>query len=503
MIAPSFHMNRRIVSFSHVMNDNHPVRKTAVIWLLMLSCLYGVALAIYLPILQSPFRGHEYQTFLVPLSERTLTTYDFLSQWSPLAVKDVKFSRPLLKLLLLIEHRLWGHDPLPYRLLNLLIHVGCGLIAIGVVHLATGRRRWAWLAGLIVVIYPAAVPAVRWVSARGDLIGTFFSLLALWAVFRMMASDRQEPSAWPAVMPAIFVALALSAKELGLANFISLPLAWLLWPGGRRDRRSGLILFSSLSGLLALYFCWRFFLFSGMGGYGMIPGIEEWPKRLMVLLWQTSGAYLIPSPGLRMTSLAILLALIILWGGRSTRRWKRIGVLALLLVIYGFQSILAGIQDSYYAYAPAAILAILLISAMVDSCSARHSRASALVIILLLLMIGLQVNTSARSIMNRAVELEVSERLMAALEEKEGLMEDGERLLLQLVGIDRDTRIRDQSKIINMYLRFLRGPDGPAIRRNPRKLPPNPRVVVWDGINLKINPATADAVRPEYAKRPR
>lgn len=111
---------------------------------------------------------------------------------------------------------------------------------------------------------------------------------------------------------------------------------------------------------------------------------------------------------------------------------------------------------------------------------------------LLLAFIGLQARTTARETLDRAVELEVTERLMAAMGEKERLMEDGASYLLRLEGVERDIRIRDQSKIINVYFRHLRGPEGPAIRRNPRKLPPNAPVLRWDGINLDILPASAE-----------
>ncbi len=470
------------------MNSRNPARTTIINWLLLFVLLYGAALAIYAPLLTSPFGGTEYKTFLLPLQEGSLTTVEYLTKWSPEAAKEVKFSRPLLKLLLLIEHPLWGHNPLPYRLFSLLIHVGCGLAATAIVLTAPGRRPLAWLAGLLLVVHPAAVPAVRWISARGDLTATFFSLLALWALFRLIVENQKPVPVLRALIPGLFVLLALSAKELGLANFIALPLVWFLWPGGTRYRRTSMVLFSSLAGLLLAYFGWRLLIFSGIGGYGMIPGFDQWPRRLGVLLWQTTGAYLIPGLWLRSLYLALLIALVILVNGGSARRWRRSGVLALLLAVYGFQSIIAGIQDIYYAYAPAAILAVLLVSALVELRATTRGRAMALVILLLLPLIGLQAHTAATTNMNRSVELEVSERLMEAIGEKEGQLADGALFLLRLEGQERDIRIRDQSKIINVYFRYLRGREGPAIRRNPKKLPPDPPVLVWDGINITLQP---------------
>lgn len=466
------------------MNSRVPSNPTLIHWLLLFALLFTAELALYAPILHSPFGGTEYKTFLLPLQEQSLSAYEYITNWSPVTVHEIKFSRPLLKLLLLFEHRLWGHDPLPYRLLSLLIHLGCGLAVVGVVYAATRRRTLAWLAGLILAVQPAAVPAVRWISARGDLTATLFSLLALGAVFRLLAPGRQPPTAWRALLPALFVLLALTGKELGLANFIALPLVWFLWPKGKRDRQAGVILISSHAVLFAAYFSWRFFIFGGIGGYGRTPGIEEWPQRLGVLFWQTSGAYLIPSAGMRTIYLALLIAVIIVFSGRSALRLKRIGVLALLMAVYGFQSILAGIQDDYYAYAPAAILAILLVTTLVECTAHRPTRTGAVIMLLFLPLIGIQVWTAARANMDKAVELEVTERLMAAIEEKEQQMEDGERFQLRLEGQDRDKRIRDQSKIINVYFRYLRGPDGPAIRRNPKLLPPNPPVLLWDGVNI-------------------
>jgi hypothetical protein len=469
------------------MNSGNSSGNTVVSWLLLFAFLFVTALALYAPIMSSPFGGTEYKTYLWPLKEHLVSSFDFIAKWSPLAVREVKFSRPLLKLLLLVEYRLWGHDPLPYRLLNLLMLVGGGMVATWIVVLVTGRRELAWLAGLILCVHPSAVPAVRWISARGDLAAGFFSLLALGALFWLISSEDHPPAWWRALLPVLFVFLALSSKELGLANFIALPVTWFLWPGGRRDRRTGMIMLFSLAVLVAGYFGWRFFLFHGIGGYGMIPSVIEWPERLGVLLWQTSGAYLMPSIVTRTIYLVLLFASIILLCGRSALRWRRTGVLALILAVYGFQSIIAGIQDTYYAYAPATILAILLVTVLVD-CPAKQPLRAGVVLLLLLPFIGIQVHTTALTNMNRAVELEVTERLMAAIEEKERLMDDGALFFLVLVGVERDIRIRDQSKIINAYFRFLRGPEGPAIRRHPKKLPENPPVLAWDGINLSLRP---------------
>jgi hypothetical protein len=471
------------------MNSRNPARTRWISGLLLFAFLFTAALAVYAPILHSPFGGTEYQTFLLPLKEQSLSLYDYITQWSPLAVHEIHFSRPLLKLLFLVEHRFWGHTPLAYRLLGLLIHVGCGLAAAGVVLAATRRREPAWLAGLVLTMHPAAVPAVRWISARGDLTATFFSLLALGALFRLLSVERRPPGVWRALLPSFFVFLALTGKELGMANFLTLPLVWLLWPGGKRDWRTGGILFASLTTLLALYIGWRFFLFGGIGGYGKITGIGEWPQRLAVLFWQTSGAGLIESIPLRTVYLALLIGVIVILAGRSALRWKRTGIIALLMAVFGFQSVIAGFQDDYYAYAPSAFLAILLITALVDCAAGRPVRARAVATLLLLPLMGFQILLTARANMKWAVELEVTERLMGAMEEQERLMEDGARFRLQLEGQDRDKRIRDQSKIINIYFHYLRGPNGPAIRRNPKMLPPNPPVLIWDGINLQIRPA--------------
>ena len=80
-------------------------------------------------------------------------------------------------------------------------------------------------------------------------------------------------------------------------------------------------------------------------------------------------------------------------------------------------------------------------------------------------------------------------------------MDDGALFFLVLVGVERDIRIRDQSKIINAYFRFLRGPEGPAIRRHPKKLPENPPVLAWDGINLSLrHPLVVTAGQPSKKK---
>ncbi|MFQ3611231.1 MAG: tetratricopeptide repeat protein, partial [Fimbriimonadales bacterium] len=123
---------------------------------------------------------------------------------------------------------LWGDNPMPFHLANLLIH----LVNTGLVMLLAGRwfgRGWAVVAvGALYGLHPALVESVAFVSSRYDLLTTTFLLIALLSEMILTGWKRL-------VGVGVSFLLALLCKEMAVVLWLLLPF-W-LWV----KRRVGLV----------------------------------------------------------------------------------------------------------------------------------------------------------------------------------------------------------------------------------------------------------------------
>lgn len=179
--------------------------------------------------------------------------------------------RPFTMLTFLLQ--LWaGHsEPQPFHVVNLIIHSAnvflLTLIAWRLLNDDTSqaltRPAMAVLCGLIYGVHPALTEPVIWISARSDLVMTFFLCLAL-------LFDRMLPgTGWKRTLAvgACFFAAMLS-KETAVGFMLALPIVHLAFnhpPTSTRDLGSlvkALVphyrVYAALLGTLALYFAARF-----------------------------------------------------------------------------------------------------------------------------------------------------------------------------------------------------------------------------------------------------
>jgi tetratricopeptide (TPR) repeat protein len=146
---------------------------------------------------------------------------------------------PLVFTTFWVEYQLWGPEPLPYHLLNVLLHAANALLLwIALRRLALPG---AWLAAALFALHPVHVESVAWITERKNVLSSLFYLLGLLAYLRFEpVTDEESPEArrWG------FYALALASFCLALLSksvTCSLPAAILLliwWKRGRLTRRS-------------------------------------------------------------------------------------------------------------------------------------------------------------------------------------------------------------------------------------------------------------------------
>ena len=136
--------------------------------------------------------------------------------------------RPVLYGTFLIDRALYGHTPTGYHLLNLLLHLGSGLLIYRILtHAATEDTQQVpfWTA-LLFLIHPIQTEAVTYISGRASGLMAFFYLLALALYDKAGMREREGSSHRYYRLGALLsFLLALGSKETAM----TFPLALLLW----------------------------------------------------------------------------------------------------------------------------------------------------------------------------------------------------------------------------------------------------------------------------------
>lgn len=109
--------------------------------------------------------------------------------------------RPVLSLTFAVNYALLGPEPWGYHLVNLMIHIGAGVLLYGVVWRTLGsevtpehvRFRALSLGGIIAVlwlVHPVQTESVTYIVQRSESLAGLLMLLALYCAIRGHASER-------------------------------------------------------------------------------------------------------------------------------------------------------------------------------------------------------------------------------------------------------------------------------------------------------------------------
>ncbi|HSA62060.1 MAG TPA: tetratricopeptide repeat protein [Nitrospiraceae bacterium] len=136
--------------------------------------------------------------------------------------------RPVLYATFLIDHSLYGPDPAGYHLLNLLLHLGSGLLIYRIVTSAVRDERSSvpfWIA-LVFLIHPIATETVTYISGRASGLMTFLYLLAFFLYLKASEQHDNGTFYWLCLSGAVAsFLLSIGSKE----SAVTLPVILLLW----------------------------------------------------------------------------------------------------------------------------------------------------------------------------------------------------------------------------------------------------------------------------------
>lgn len=252
------------------------------------------------------------------------------------------FFRPLVSLSLWAELKIWGLNPIPFRITNILLHAGSAAWVTVIAAQIFGRLRPgfvirnAWPAGLIFLCLSCHSEAVAWVSARTDALATFFALGAIAFALRNRGHDRWISGA--------FLTLGMLSKESVIAVPMLLGLYSLLCVEPKEERRP-LLQSSGILVLVVVAMIGVRWLAIGklIGGYGVQPTVSSMtanmglylaktlmPGSLQILVLsplQSVTLALLQNPKAAALALVLILAIAIIFARRSFRppEWRFMG----------------------------------------------------------------------------------------------------------------------------------------------------------------------------------
>ncbi|AMW31714.1 hypothetical protein [Limnospira maxima] len=187
------------------------------------------------------------------------------------------FFRPVLSLISFLDYQIWGNYPLGYHLTNLGFHLSNAL-AVGwiasllVRNFPIGRHYkivLPYISGFVFLLLPSHTEAVSWISARTDVISSFFGFVAFIAYL----IGRNSRYKYPYILSLLLFFMAVLSKE-SIVTFPGLIILFEIYhyfthkqDGKLWKKRLGLII--PYLAVLAVYFIWRVIKIGTLvGGYG-------------------------------------------------------------------------------------------------------------------------------------------------------------------------------------------------------------------------------------------
>jgi len=254
----------------------------------------------------------------------------------PLGLKEIWTTSaanicPLTLTTFWVEHALWGLGPLPYHLVNVLMHGACAVLLWRV--LRSLRVQGAWLGAALWALHPVAVESVAWITEMKNTESGLFFLLSILFFMRWLRArdlERRTGGGWNYALTLIFAALAMASKSSTVILPVVLCLcAW--WMEGRwRWCNVARVLPTFLMSLAASALSiWT----QGLALAGAVTDpqwVRTWPERLATAgdaVWFYLGKLLWPHP---------LITIYPRWQNDTTQWVSYLPLLAVIVILFIF-----------------------------------------------------------------------------------------------------------------------------------------------------------------------
>jgi len=328
-------------------------------WMLGL-LLVGAVILVYLPVWHAGFNWDDDN--LVTANPCIIGPLGLKEIWTTSAA-DIC---PLTLTTFWLEHALWGLTPLPYHLVNVLLHVACAVLLWQV--LRSLRIPGAWLGAALWALHPVQVESVAWISEmKNTESGLFFLFSILFFVRWLRARNLNGRTGWNwnYALTLIFAALALASKS----STVILPVVLCLcvwWMEGQWHWRSltrvvPIFLMSVAAGVVSMWTQKLQLILESDQQWA-----RAWPERVVAAgdaVWFYLGKLIWPHPLIAVYPrwtidagqwlsyvplLAVVVVFFILWLKRQS--WSRPWFFAFIYFMAGLLPILGLVDMSFFRY---------------------------------------------------------------------------------------------------------------------------------------------------------
>jgi len=281
---------------------------------------------------------------------------------------------PLTWLSHMLDVELFGAQPGPHHLVNLLLHVVNTLLLFVFLLRATGAVGRSALVAAFFAVHPLHVESVAWISERKDVLSTLFFMLTLWAYTAY--AHKQTLSRYLAVFA--LLGLGLMAKPM----LVTLPFVLLLldvWPLKRFsftdwNGAAALRLVIEKIPLLLLVMASGFVTFLVQRGGGAVISLDMTPLDLRLanaivsyvayighMFWPTDLTVMYPFPATipmwKFTAALVLLVALTVSAIMAVRRFPYVTVgwlwyLGILVPVIGIVRVGSQAMADRYTYVP-------------------------------------------------------------------------------------------------------------------------------------------------------
>ncbi|MGH7228800.1 MAG: tetratricopeptide repeat protein [Nitrospiraceae bacterium] len=201
------------------MQYNDAVDRLTIRPLLLCALLVTVTVATYVGARHGDFQYDDLFTILIN---------PHLNRWDTFVGHLDHMVRPVLYATFLVDRSLYGNSATGYHLLNLLLHLGSGLLVYWILIRAVTKetRHVPFWAALLFLIHPIQTETVTYISGRASGLMAFWYLLAFFLYLkRIERQGDQRVSQLYLFGSLTSFLLSLASKETA----ITLPLVLLLW----------------------------------------------------------------------------------------------------------------------------------------------------------------------------------------------------------------------------------------------------------------------------------
>jgi len=184
------------------------------------------------------------------------------------------FYRPLTSVTLGAEYAVFGLNPRGYHLLDLTIVAATAFLLLKIAQRIWGPKRGTGigsLAAVLFLLHPLQLDAIAAIARLGDLLFTFFCLLALHCMLDVVLARRIGlRRTVMTALSVVFTCFAFLAKEPGIVTPVIVGVGVFVFNEEsqllKRVRRALLLISPHLAATSAV-FLWRLYVLHGLGGY--------------------------------------------------------------------------------------------------------------------------------------------------------------------------------------------------------------------------------------------